>query len=297
MLTVTKLYARSFDLDHINVFWELADFDSQNDNILAFDFRILASESPSGPFEVIAGPFKDQYFLKVPCPPNLHKWRKIFYKLRITDTRTSEEKDYGPTAQLAEPDLIALEIQRQEDILFREFAGRLCWIFPVRTFGPKCTCYDFVTDRRMRSNCLTCYDTGYLGGYLAPVETFFQADTDPKRSELTSKGEIQNRNSTGRLISFPPVKPKDILVEAENRRWRIVSVSTTERLRAVVHQEILLHEIPPGDVEYKLPIGIDDITTIEFASERNFKNPQHPEDEDIQRVLDVHGRLPRGTTK
>lgn len=297
MLEVTKFYARSFDLDHIDLFWEVADYSARNDIPTAYDMEILQSESPYGPFEKVVGPFQDQYFLRIPCPPNLHKWRKLFYKLRITDKRTSESKEFGPTAQLAEPDLIAMEIQRQEEVLFREYSGRKCWLYPVRTFGAKCTCYDPVTDRRMRSNCITCFDTGYLGGYLTPVEAYVQVDPDAKKPQLSSVGEVQNRNTTARLISFPPVKPKDILIEAENRRWRVVSVATTERLRAVVHQELVLHEIPQGDIEYKLPLNID-VTSLSISSDRNFTNPHTPDQEnDLQRALDTYGSGPRGTTR
>ncbi len=297
MMELTKFYARSFDLDHIELFWEVADFSVRDDNPAAYDMEVMQSESPYGPFDTIAGPFQDQYFLRVPCPPNLHKWRKIFYKLKITDSRTSEVKEYGPTAQLSEPDLIALEIQRQEEVLFREYSGRKVWLFPVRTFGAVCSCYDPVSDRRMRSNCLTCYDVGYLGGYLSPIQAYVQLDPDAKKPQLSSLGEMQNRNTTGRLISFPPIKPKDILVETENRRWRVVSVVATERLRAVVHQELVLHEIPQGDIEYKLPLNVD-TTTLDPSAPRNYSNPHNlDQDEDLQRALAAIGTDPRGTTR
>src|SRR3954466_12056458 len=121
MIEVGRFYARSFDLDHMDLFWELKDF--YDGNINQFTFQILRSESPMGPWEPMTPEFKDQYMVRDVAPALLHKWRTLFYLLRVRDVVTAEVKDFGPTAQVGEPDLIALEIQRQEDVLFREFAG------------------------------------------------------------------------------------------------------------------------------------------------------------------------------
>lgn len=293
MLTVTRLYARSFDLDHMDVFWELGDFVG---NILQYDFSIYRSESPTGPWDKLAGPFQDQYYFRDSSPVLLHNWRTLYYLLKIADKVTGEVKEFGPTTSLPESDLIALEINRQEDVLLREFTGRRVWLYPVRTFGARCVCFDRVSGRRTKSNCLNCYDSGYLGGYLSPIECFVQMDTSADSGSITPFGEQQSGQTTARLISFPPVSPKDILIESENYRWRVVSVAYTQRLRAIVHQELTLKEIPRGDIEYKLPIKIADLTKLEPAAERNFTNPQHVDgDSDLQNILAVYGQLPRGS--
>lgn len=301
MLKVVKLVARSFDLDHVDLFWETTDFvaASAQDVITAYDFYVERSESPEGPWDPLAGPFQDQYLYRDFSPNLLHKWRKLFYRLRVVHKPTSEEEVFGPTALLPEPDLIALEIQRQEDVLFREFNGRRCWVFPVRTFGAKCGCVNKISGRRTRTGCLTCFDTGYMGGFLRPIECFVQIDPEAHSSSNTNvHGERQEQNTSARLISFPPIKPKDILVEAENKRWRIVTVAKTERLRSIVHQEPTLHQIPRGDIEYKLPINLEDLQNQEWAGERNFTNPQHVnehEDDDPFKLLAVYGYKPRGS--
>lgn len=295
MIEVIKLYARSFDLDHLDVFWEIADFDG---NIRQFDFYLERSESSSGPWDLIAGPFKDKYYFRDTTPPLHHKWRRLFYRLRVVDVTTQEEAVYGPTSQIAEPDLIAMEVNRVEDVLFREFIGRKCWLFPVRTFGARCVCYDRVAGKRTKSNCLNCFDAGFLGGYLTPIQAFIQFDPSGKSNNATPYAEKQENATTARLISFPPVKPKDIVVEAENVRWKVVSVNTTQRLRSPLHQELVLKEVSKEDVSYKLPINIGDLTQLAIAAERNFTNPQHPDaDDDIQSLLDVYERQPRGTTR
>lgn len=300
-LQVINFRAQSFDLDHIDLFWEVNDFytgQPTDEMILAYTFQVLRSESMFGPWDPLTKPFQDQYHFRDVSPALLHKWRRLYYILRVTDQRTNEVKDWGPTAQLPEPDLIALEIMRQEDVLFREFAGRKCWHFPVKTFGPKCICYDRVKGKRTRSNCITCFDTGYLGGYLSPVECFVQIDPSAKNNQKTPSGEQQTNNTSARLISFPPMKPDDILVESENRRWKVVTVAMTTRLRAVVHQELTLHEIPIGDVEYKLPINVANLDNVGASAERNFTNPQNVDrDNGKLDFLAVYGFKPRGSVR
>lgn len=295
MIEVIKLYARSFDLDHVDVFWELADFDG---NIRQFDFYLERSESTSGPWDRLAGPFKDKYYFRDTTTPTHHKWRTLYYRLRVVDIVSNEEAVFGPTGQLAEPDLIALEVTRQEDVLFREFTGRKCWVFPVRTFGARCVCYDRVTGKRTKSNCLNCYDTGFLGGYLSPIESFIQFDPSGKQNVPTTNGERQDNSTTARLISFPPVKPKDIVVEAENVRWKVVSQNAPQRLRSQLHQELVLKEVSKDDAVYKLPMNVGDLRELEISAERNFTNPQHPDaDDDIHSVLAVYGYQPRGSVR
>ena len=97
------------------------------------------------------------------------------------------------------------------------------------------------------------------------------------------------------MISFPPVNPGDILVEAENRRWRVLTVNTTQRLRAVIRQELRLHEIPRGDIEYALPVMVD-TQGLNAASARNFKNAQNlGNDGDYSDIISAYGGPTRGT--
>ena len=301
MFKVVKLVARSFDLDHVDIFWETTDWEvtSAQEVPTAYDLYVERAEGPAGPWTTLAGPFQDQYIFRDFSPNLLHEWRKLFYRIRVVHKPTSEEQIFGPTALLPEPDLIALEIQRQEDVLLREFTGRRAWIYPVRTFGPKCLCYDKISGRRTRTGCLNCFDTGYMGGYHRPIEFYIQIDPEADSPSNTNvAGERHEKNTSARCINFPPAKPKDVIIEAENRRWQVVTVAKTERLRSVVHQELTIHHIPKGDTEYKLPINLEDLQNQQWAGERNYTNPQHVNDhgdDDPYKLLAVYGYKPRGS--
>ncbi len=298
-LKVVSLYARGFDLDYLDIFWEIESFTRAQDVITAYEFIISRAESPEGPWDPLAGPFKDRYHFRDFSPNLLHKWRQLYYRLEIHHIPTDITVTAGVCTLEAEPDLIALEIQRQEDLLFREFVGRPCWLFPVRTFGEKCTCFDRTLNRQTKSNCVTCFDTGFIGGYMTPIEMWMQIDPDSgSPSQTAIAGEVQPKNTSSRLTSYPPVKPKDLIVEAENKRWKVVTQSGTERLRAIVHQELALHLVVRGDVEFKLPVNIADLRRT-WSQERNFTNPQHNDDQDYTpgELLDIYDGNPRGTSR
>ena len=91
----------------------------------------------------------------------------------------------------------------------------------------------------------------HLVGCLQRVIAFRDSPKSVQQLPITERQQV---DTLARLPNFPLVKPRDIIVEAENRRWRVVKVSTTERLRHVVHQELQLHEITKGDIEFQLPI-------------------------------------------
>ena len=75
-------------------------------------------------------------------------------------------------------------------------------------------------------------------------------------------------------------------------------MTPTERLRSVVHQELALHEIPRGDVEFKLPINLQDLENQQYAEERNFTNPQHVNDQEgtVDELLAIYAGGPRGSS-
>jgi hypothetical protein len=199
--------------------------------------------------------------------------------------------------QAAEPDLIALEIRMLEQTVLREFNGRMCWVFPKRTFGQYCPhCMDTgrgATMRKLRSGCLTCYDQNFARGFLDPIQIWAQIDPSPKADQQIQTGQTQQVNTSGRMGPYPMLKPDDLIVEMENHRWRVVKVTTTERQRAVVHQELTLHEIVKGDIEFELPVNIQDLAALEPSAQRNFSNPQNLEsatnEEDILAILKAYG--------
>jgi hypothetical protein len=275
VLKVTKLQVKSLELDHLDVYWEIED---SSEDAWDYTFTVERSESPMGPFDQVSEPFSDKYNFRDSIVNLYSRWRQLWYRVKVTKKSDGVYDYTEAVTQEARPPLDALEVRRLELIAFREHIGRLVWIFPVRTFGQRCPdCYDKRTGNRRRSQCPTCFCTTYVRGYLDPIATYIQIDPSPKHAEPLQLGKTEQSNTSARTPYFPPIKPKDIIVEAENRRWRIERVSTTQRLRAVLHHEIVMHEIPKADIEYTIPINIDDLMTHEPSPQREFTNPHNLE--------------------
>jgi len=289
----SNVKVRSLDLDFHEISWEVSD---QTTDIWDYTFQILRSESAEGPFEPISVPFEDRYvfvdnFLQV-----ANRWRVLFYRIRVTDKRSGEWKDFGPYSSMPEPDLITMEVRRHINLLMQEFVGRRMWLLPVRTFGQRCDCWSPTLSKRIRSGCMRCYDTGFVRGYLAPIEVWAQIDPSPKTDQITNVGAMQQSNTTARIGYYPPLKPRDVLVEAENRRWRVVQVSQTEKGRAILHQELQLHEIPPRDIEYAIPIDLPaPLRELAITPARNYSNPHNLESYErdvVANLMDFYNRRP-----
>ena len=290
LITVQDLRVRSLDIDFHEVSWRL---DSTSEDVLDYSFQVLRSESPSGPFEPLAPAFFDRFLFVDNTIQVAHRWRKYYYLVRVEHLQSGDKKDFGPASQDPEADLLAVELRRHMMLLLREFAGRRCWVLPVRTFGQRCTCWNSTLQSRKRSGCALCYDTGFVRGYLSPIETWLQIDPSPKSEQTSNTGPLQQSNTTARAPYFPAMKPRDIIVEGENRRWRVVQVNQTEQVRAAVHQELQLHEIPPKDVEFAIPLKMDEaLKDLWLSPSRNYTNPQNLDSFEREEIPSVFSLYP-----
>jgi len=307
---VTKLQVRTFDLDHLDVFWELNE--TVEARIEEYDFFVLRSiDGMAGPYKVVAGPFYNTYHFRDIEVHQLHRWRKYFYKIRIVHRETQESWEFGPEWLRAPPDLINLEIQRREFLLFSEFAGRKAFLFPALTFGERCIhCWDRgkaptnpmreeelqifkqgnTIGRSKQQNCITCFDTTFVGGYANPILFYIQFDPAPETVQRQDVAERQINQTSARTVAWPPIKAKDIVVEAENIRWRVESMTPTTKLRSVVRQELQLHRIPESDIRYKLPIDWD--AKDDFSPRREFTRPMTLGAEKEEAIPDLEEVIP-----
>jgi len=284
-VTIKDLKVRSLDADFNELSWKIAD---TTEDLLDYTFQVLRSESAEGPWDALGVPFTDRYLFIDNTIKVDHRWRKYFYKIRITKLSDETTTDAGPYTKDPDADLIALELRRHMQLLFREFSGRRCYILPARTFGQRCTCWNESLQKRTRSGCVLCYDTGFVRGYLSPIESWVQIEPNTKAEQNTVVGAQQQSNTTAKLAWYPPLKPRDLIIEPENRRWRVVAVTSTEHGRAPVHQEVQIHEIPGRDIEFKIPLILEDaLRDLWLSASRNFTNPQNLQAFEDSEVLDI----------
>lgn len=274
MLSVTNLKVRSLDLDYLDLQWEIEDTEESPYDYL---FQIQRAEGPMGPWDNVSTEFSDVYLFRDSIVNQGYRYRDYWYRIKITRKSDSEVSYSSSATKGAEADLIALEVRRCEAVLFEEFVGRLCYLFPIRTFGQRCKCFDTVSGQRFKSQCPDCFDTTYIRGYHYPIKIWVQFDPNSKHVEINMPyAETAQGNTVARMSNFPPCKPRDMIIEAgENKRWRVERVSTTQRLRAALHQELTIHSIPKSDIEFKIPVNVESAMDLVVSPQRNFENAQH----------------------
>ncbi len=291
-IELNKLRVTSLDVDFHEVTWRVAP---TTRDIFDFEFQVLRSESPEGPWDVLTEPFQDRYTFIDNALQVAHRWRNYQYLIRVTEKSSGDKKDFGPVGHEPDPDILATELRRHIRLLMQEFAGRRCIVLPVRTFGQRCPdCWNFTLQQRTKSGCITCFDTGFARGYLHPIETFIQVDPSSKAQQHTNLGEQQQDNTTMRLGFYPTLKPGDVIIEAENLRWRVFGQTQTEHSRAVVHQEVTVHAIPTKDIEFSIPVSFSEaLPNLYFTPARNFTNPfnlNNFESEELPGIFDLYTR-------
>jgi len=273
-LKIERPRVRSLDTTVMEVTWET---DSNVVDVLDYTFQVLRSESGEGPYEPITQEFEDRYIFVDRRVPSSDIFRQLWYKIRVRHKPSNDTVDVGPLTREPAPDLVAQTIRRNEQTLFTQAVGRKCWLFPRRTFGTRCTnCWDKTLGAKKRSMCVACYDTSFIRGFMNPIEIWVQIDPVAKAVQLQQIQKDAQQLTTGRMTFYPVVKPGDVLVELENKRWRIVGVQNSERLRAIIKQELTLRLIQPTDIEYKLPLRLSEaLKDVQVSPSRMFTNPHN----------------------
>lgn len=269
MLVVRNIHVRSLTPRVLYVSWEI---EPTFDDVLDYDFRVMRSESPHGPFDYITEKFVDKFlFIDSSVDVETRGNRIWFYKIEITRRSTDEVLLSHPRSQSPDETLIARELRRQAMLIYSRASGRRCWLFPVRTFGQRCTyCYDPIMKQQTRSRCPQCYDTTYVRGYFDPIEIHAQFEPTPKRM---TGDLVRIEKMTGQLAfmgCYPEVKPLDLLVEAENTRWVVREIHPNEMARTIVRQKLVMDEVEKGSIQFELPVKVADLMNTAFSDPFQF---------------------------
>ena len=295
MIKISNIQVRSFDIDYLDIYWDLED---SFDDVRAYEFVVERSDTEFGPYYPVSSAMVDRYHFRDTSVRGRHSYyNKIYYRVSVTNRETGSSAvfpEQGGFKLAAKPDLAALEMARMNNLKLKEFSGRKVWVFPKRKTGQRCSvCFDPVSQRKLRSQCPGCFDTTWTGGYHAPVETYALIVTPNEQTIHANFGNVENENTTLQLGNYPELFEGDIIVEAENVRWRVAStISKIKKARSLVRQQAALHRIPKGDIEYSLPINLSDeeIKELSASPERNYTNPQTLESAKLSNVLtDVFG--------
>jgi hypothetical protein len=295
LLVVDDIWVRSFDLDYLELYWKIKD---KAEDIAQYRFTVLRSEAQEGHYEKLAGPFQDTFHFRDTTVSQMRRYRQWWYRIKVEHISTSEVKvfpEVGGATQTGDDSLHGLEMARQNQLELTEFTGRHVLFFPIKTFGQVCSCVDTATDRPLPGHeaCSTCYGTRYVGGYHKPIMVPAKVVTPVDQKAVTQFGESTKQNSYVKVANYPYLEPDWLMVEAENKRWRIGQrIQRTENVRAAVWQQADIHSITIGDIEFSVPVLLtpEELRVFQASPARVFSNPTDPAsvgDEIYERALEA----------
>lgn len=292
MIKVRNYRVLSFSLDYLEVLWEVAP---TTEDLQEYQFFVERSEAEAGPYLQIAGPLVDQYRVRDNATPQITtNARTLFYRIKTVHTPTGRVEYAGPFDQEGKISLLAKEMVRRERVLFEEFVGTKCWLFPRRTFGQHCpNCFDPVMDKMIDDSCPTCWGTGFSGGYHYPTAFWAQIDAPEQTEQVTLEDHRRVLYFQLRTGPAPAIKPMDLIIDYQNRRFRVAAISGTSRLGVSIRQEIRLVQIQRGSIDDRVPLKID-VESLQPFPEREFTNPHSLEssEPDISSIFGAYGYTP-----
>lgn len=234
----------------------------ENDDLAAIELEIQRSESPRGPWEVVAvvDPATTFTYTDVTAPWRPKNWSlhyQLVGRLRATGAEVPRSAVVSVHGQLP---MDALEIIRQHNLLLRGVnghrpaTGRACTVYKRRNFGFRCrACTDEATGQVVISQCRECGGTGFAGsGYYDAIDDVaMNINPNARATRLTPLSRLQDNETSAFMTNWPLMADGDIVVEDSERHWRVVDVQQTERQRVLVHQVLRLAEVDHNDVVYE----------------------------------------------
>lgn len=263
MITINYLTVNNLEKDKNILSWE---FVIPSGTVLSnYSVDIYRSESPGlagelTGYDIIAsGLSLENYSYTDTSVSGLGDPNRIwYYKLNVFATHTNSSTSYPEFpgfAQVTRSDYAAREILRQKNMSLMRYSARTFFLLKRRTWGTHCTrSWDATLFRDKDPFCPACFGTGWEGGYFAPIPFPGMINPSPKFSEINMFGEWKPSDNLITMLNYPPLQPRDIIVDDQGRRWAVIQIRTVEKLGRVIEQSAQLGLIDYGDILYSIPV-------------------------------------------
>lgn len=245
-------------------------------DLSAVDVHIERAYSVSGPFDLVG--IVPASAVPEFTDPDIHllsKHTTPFYRLRAGDTVTA------PTGLGPPQDIYGLEATNRFELILREFAGRRVLVLTKRTGGQRCPeCWDALKNKVSRSNCKTCFATGFAGGFYSPRETWAMKPPSAVIAQLTQLIKLEPDDLAFWMSNTPTLSPGDCIVSAEGTRYRVLQNRPLEKAWSATRQTISARTLSRDQVEYDIPIPPDiwEVTSLTAGALREHIRAHNLED-------------------
>ena len=157
---------------------------------------------------------------------------------------------------------IARHIMNLERVHMKR-AGTRLFIYKRLLEGDPCTtCRDGDTGQILNPNCVTCYNTGIIGGYDEPVEVYLEnitKKTEQVKPRQTGEGEDDKIQYVFRHASDPEIDQFDILLQHhDDVRFVVEKVDKFQfRGKQPLVSHITVSLVQRDNIIYNIPLGIE----------------------------------------
>ena len=198
---------------------------------------------------------------------------KVFYRLTtvaIDPTGTTPSGLIETPLEYCEPitpfnseklDWIWTEAIRRNRFILEQ-GGERVKLFIRKITGVPCTC---VWDARLReysgqplNYCVSCFGTGWLGGYEGPIDIIIGPDESERRVTQTPNGRKLENTYEVWIGPSPMVSQRDFIVKQNGERFSIGPVRRTQIRGLTLQQAFQVGYLSGGDIRYQVPmVGLE----------------------------------------
>jgi hypothetical protein len=221
-------------------------------------FYLERANSPTGIYELVATTENQPYAYDATITTEKTGLINWWYRIRV---KTGEGKYFISDAVSAGDTwdkrdwLVGARIIHKEMLLLKKRSGQDGILLKRRTLGTQCTvCVDPATGEPQDAHCPSCFGTGFIGGYYAPIE--FWVSTEP--TSVTSKqnefeGTTVVQVDTARAVTCPIPNSNDIWIS--NKTSQCYRVGSDIKVQAHIRGNPIivgfaLGLLPSSDIIY-----------------------------------------------
>lgn len=199
------------------------------------------SDSPNSEFETIHEITRNHppYYMDDFSLTTYYRSPIVYYRLVFPDV----DMRSPVYSNEATPNFYGAEIARRHAILLKEgHAGNLMYLFIKKRHKDRCPdCWDTLRGTRSRTNCHTCLNTGYVGGYYEPIGIYASLSAENVSVVQPFDGTAITGTIQGWTAGYPRISMGDVLVDAATREiWGISQNALTTHKRVPTKQEFVL---------------------------------------------------------
>jgi len=150
------------------------------------------------------------------------------------------------------------------DYIWREAVRRNRWIleqggervkaFIRKSTGLRCLCLEDDYHKQPVNDCLTCFGTGFVGGYEGPYDILVAPDDAERRLAQKDIGRTVEHTYEVWTGPAPLLSQRDFLVKVNGDRYSIGAVRMPTNRGMILQQHFNIGHLDEKDIRYRVPM-------------------------------------------